>query len=73
MSIQPMDIKRMVLYTTSFATPPSDWPINAFYFIRIVKHTNELKRIYGPISTLKIIEGIFLIKENCIFGIIPVR
>lgn len=56
-----------------FETNSSDWLINVFNLHGVEKHANELKRIYSPISALKIIEGIFLMKGNCMFGIIRVR
>lgn len=61
------------LCTNSFEINPSDWLINVLNLCIVEKHVNELKRIHSPIITLKIIKGIFLIKEHCIFDIIPVK
>jgi hypothetical protein len=61
------------LYTNSFETNSSDWLINVLNLYVVEKYANELKRTHDPIITHKIIEGIFLIKEYCMFGIIPVR
>lgn len=59
------------LYANSLETNASDWLVNVFNLCGVEKHANELKRVHNPIITFKIIEGVFLIKEHCIFNIIP--
>ncbi|MBG9618025.1 hypothetical protein ABE15_34275 [Bacillus cereus] len=61
------------LYTPSFETNSSDCLRNVLNSCVAEKYANELKRIHDPIIILKIIEGIFLIKEYCIFDILPVK